>query len=352
MGDEPVKNDAGCQGGTMVGTDHKDEIVRLTFRSDMREGDELVEVVRESTIGGDGQYDTVKVKRSWTSWIFYGEDAQSYQNAEWKAADKTDVKYEQCPHCKAFDAEHERWRYWMHGARWGTRFDQQTGYATYREMMDKFHNDKDLWQEAYIADFRARREYIKAEKEWDQRNRIPFYDGIIVDSDGYALRARKNGPSPAKLRRHEREVAKVKKQIDKYVNDFIAELTTGNMPMPGGGDCWYCLMRTNVNERNEHVESGQGMTWGDMGDNDHLFSHIEEKYYVPSLAVNALRERGYQDTGIYMILDMDPVRPDREGSGKMIGTGKMGKAGGRYDNVKRDLVAYMRKRMVPQAPTE
>ena len=33
---------------------------------------------------------------------------------------------------------------------------------------------------------------------------------------------RKDGPSPAKLRRHEKQVEKMKKQIDKYVDGFIA----------------------------------------------------------------------------------------------------------------------------------
>ena len=51
----------------MMGTDHIDEIVE-TWRSDVQDGDEIVEVVRESTVN-DG-YDTVKVKRTWTSWVW------------------------------------------------------------------------------------------------------------------------------------------------------------------------------------------------------------------------------------------------------------------------------------------
>ena len=163
-GPEPVKSELGCQVGTLLGHDHKDEIVRLTFRSDMREGDELVEVTHESRSGE--QYDSVKVKRSWTSWTYYGEFAQSWQDSNWKNGDKTDTTYEQCPHCKAFDTEHERWRLRMHGVRWGTRFDGQTGYATYRKMLDTY-GTMEAWQEAYIADFRARREYLKADREWD-----------------------------------------------------------------------------------------------------------------------------------------------------------------------------------------
>ena len=82
-----------------------------------------------------------------------------------------------------------------------------------------------------------------------------------------------------------------------------------------------------------------GKTWGDMGDNEHLLSHMSERYYVPSLALNALRERGYRDAGIYFWLDMDQDK------------GTMGKPDGRYDGIKRDLVKYMSKRLIPQAPT-
>ena len=187
----------------------------------------------------------------------------------------------------------------------------------------------EAWGEARKQQYRERRVYLAAQREWEQRNRVPFYDGITVDSDGYAPRLRKDGPSPAKLRKHEAAVAYMKKRIDKYVDEFIAELKKGTMPMPSGGDCWMCLFRN----------TDTGETWGDMGDNDHLIGHIADHYYVPSLAVNALRERGYKDVGIYMWLDMNQD------------TGTMGKPGGRYDNVKRDIRAYMNKRLIPNAPT-
>jgi hypothetical protein len=321
-GAEPVKSELGCQAGTMIGHDHVNEPVRI-FRKDMREDDVIVEGDAEGS-----EYSFITVERSWTSWTFYGEDAYSYQCKEWSdpEADRTNVKYEQCPHCKVFDVEHEAWRMQMHGVRWGRKFDQQTGYATYRKMLDEF-GSMEAWQDAYIADFRARREYLKADREWEERNRVPFFDGITVNEDGYAPRLRKDGPSPAKLRRHQREVERVKKAIDKYVDGFIAALKQG-MPMPSGGDCWFCCM----------VDS-DGKTWGDMGDNDHLWNHIEERYYVPSLAVNALRERGYKDVGIMLWLDMNPDM------------NTMGKTDGRYDGVRRDIRSYMRKRLVPNAPT-
>ena len=340
-GPYPIKTDEGCQAGTMIGTDHVDEIVDLTFRKDMREGDELVSVDRESSTASE--YDSVKVKRTWTSWVFYGESSHSYGNEEWNAiADKTDTTYEQCPHCKAFAAEHERWRIGMHGARWGVRFDQQSGYATYSKMMEQF-GSQEAWQEAYIADYRARREYTKARKEWDERNRVPFFDGITVDESGYAKRKRKRGPSAAKLKRHEAKVAKMKKQIDTYVKGFVAELKKGTMPMPSGGDCWYCCLsqdggRTPMGDSMPTLyEDG---TVKNQPAPEHLLDHMKERYYVPSLAVNALRERGYKDIGIAIHLDMD------------FDTQTMGNPNGRYDGVKRDITKYLSKRVIPNAPTK
>ena len=44
--------------------------------------------------------------------------------------------------------------------------------------------------------------------------------------------------------------------------------------------------------------------------------------------------------GIYWLLDMDQ------------NTLTMGKPNGRYDDVKRDLVKYLSKRLIPAAPTK
>ena len=199
-------------------------------------------------------------------------------------------------------------------------------FNTYIEMMSRF-GSMEAWKQAALEDFRARKAYLKAEREWEQRNRIPFYDGITVDSDGYAPRLRKDGPSPAKLRRHEAKVKKVKASIEKYVDGYMAALAKG-MPMPGNGDCWFCLLHDK-----------DGKTWGDMGSSDHLEQHFKDRYYVPMLAVNALREAGYRDVGIYIHLGMSEA-------------GTMG--GGRVstDLVKRDLRKYLNKRMIPTAPTK
>jgi hypothetical protein len=119
-----------------------------------------------------------------------------------------------------------------------------------------------------------------------------------------------------------------RKAIDKYVKDFRFPQTRQQMEDLGGidvaGDCWYCGMT---------LENGQSM--GDFSGSDHLESHMDEKYYVPSLVVNAVKETG-RDPGYmgYMIERVDPDEHPGLGS------------------LKRDVKSYMSKRLlVGVAPT-
>jgi hypothetical protein len=71
----------------------------------------------------------------------------------------------------------------------------------------------------------------------------------------------------------------LQKQINSYVKDFISDLLHGHVPAPNAGDCFYCQMR----EANTHVPCGEVFK-----DRDHLTSHMEEKYFVPSLLARAI----------------------------------------------------------------
>jgi hypothetical protein len=69
----------------------------------------------------------------------------------------------------------------------------------------------------------------------------------------------------------------LKRKINAYAKGFITALYAGEVEKPGAGDCLYCQM---------HTDDGQSL--GDATkDKEHLLSHIEEKYYVPSLLYNA-----------------------------------------------------------------
>lgn len=105
---------------------------------------------------------------------------------------------------------------------------------------------------------------------WYMRDGSLFYDGMIIRADG-------TPKTPRATEKHEKALKAIKAQAKQYAHDYVMELKAGNIPVPSGGDCWACLGMI-------HDTSAQ-----------HIKDHIEEKYYVPTLLVNAGRAAGYQD---------------------------------------------------------
>lgn len=104
-----------------------------------------------------------------------------------------------------------------------------------------------------------------------------FFDGITLDAKNKIISKKLN---PAKA---EKELKALKKRIKKYVNAFFDGVQKNGISEPGPGDCWFCSMRDQIRKKN----------LGDAcEDYDHLESHIEESYFVPSLLYNALNENG------------------------------------------------------------
>lgn len=99
----------------------------------------------------------------------------------------------------------------------------------------------------------------------------PYADGITVHADGSVTGA---GEDTA------RELARLRRAASTYARGYVAAMFAGEVPAPSGGDCWMCLMFTSP-----------GAAPGSAGA-EHIRSHIEERYYVPSLIVNAARELG------------------------------------------------------------
>lgn len=116
---------------------------------------------------------------------------------------------------------------------------------------------------------------------WYMRDGSLFYDGMIINADGTPERPR----VPAK---YEAKLKAIKKQAKQYASDFVKALEAGAVAYPSGGDCWACCMRD--------VKTGATV----MG-YEHIKQHIKDKYYVPSLLVNAGRMAGYQDFQIGMM---------------------------------------------------
>jgi hypothetical protein len=87
-----------------------------------------------------------------------------------------------------------------------------------------------------------------------------FKDGMIIRPDGTVDNA---GPSVEYLK-------KLQGRINTYVKGFMGELTARSLHAPNGGDCWSCGMF--------------------KAKDDHVLSHIDEKYYTGALLVNAIDE--------------------------------------------------------------
>ena len=91
---------------------------------------------------------------------------------------------------------------------------------------------------------------------------------------------------------------KARARVTKYCRDFMTAFVAGQVPAPSGGDCWYCGMRV-AGGTDAGKPLGEAMpTLHEDGSltteraSHHIESHIEEKYYVPSLLHRALEVGG------------------------------------------------------------
>ena len=97
--------------------------------------------------------------------------------------------------------------------------------------------------------------------------KVPYTDGFKVGPRGGLY------PKPG-----EPDAAKLRARIRKYAADFEAQYEAGKVRLPGGGDCWFCLLVDHA-----------GNSWGDR-ESEHLTSHLSEAYYVPAMLRNAMKE--------------------------------------------------------------
>lgn len=103
---------------------------------------------------------------------------------------------------------------------------------------------------------------------------VPYFDGMILP-DAFEH-------PPSDVAEKEKEL---RCKVRKYCTGFSAWVRAGNLPplreLPGG-DCWYCAFR-EVKTRAPLGECAK--------DTEHILSHIEEEYYVPSLLLRAMEVR-------------------------------------------------------------
>jgi len=182
------------------------------------------------------------------------------------------------------------------------------GYRTLttKDRLNRF-TPVNIYQESFIW-------YIGT---WETKDPIAFFDNIKIDYNGNVL-----NETGADIVQDTKELnKKIKAYVKGYMKDLINEID-----LPGPGDCFYCSM---VTTEGEHL--------GDLTNSDHLLSHIEESYYVPSLVYNAVAEAGYK----YPMLIISGYKCN-----DLTILGKMGGQGCMIDSVKRSLTRYLQKRLL------
>lgn len=122
---------------------------------------------------------------------------------------------------------------------------------------------------------------------------VPYRDGMEVGPRGGVY----GGGSKARVKAE----VKDRKRINAFARAFGVALVTGEIPVPSGADCWLCMMfdavdnKATPNNFNSYAGSRSRQGLKPHSDNSHLWSHIEEGYFVPTLLVNALEALGYGD---------------------------------------------------------
>lgn len=106
----------------------------------------------------------------------------------------------------------------------------------------------------------------------EDRKTYHWHDGITI----YGNHVNCDGKVYDKERK--KLANKHNRSLKKYAKDFIKALTKGDVPAPSGGDCWPCCM-----------VGKDDVSWGEMGKDNHIYYHIVEKYYVPSLLMRAIK---------------------------------------------------------------
>lgn len=111
-----------------------------------------------------------------------------------------------------------------------------------------------------------------------QNNRLWYYkgqvfkDGLEVTYDGTILTHNADKGEYMII---------LNKLINKYVKELRGAIDTGELDLDMGGDCWMC----------KGLGNGKG----------HLISHLKEKYLMPTLMYNALKENGYTNPAVFLL---------------------------------------------------
>lgn len=142
--------------------------------------------------------------------------------------------------------------------------------------------------------------------DWQSGKKYLYQDGMVITHDRHITDA--NGKA---IKEHSKAVEKRKRsqlrKIDNYIRKFLAKLNDGKIPAPSGGDCWYCLAYNGqpIAEKMHKGEVINGqielkpMTDKSNIPTDHIQSHINSNYFVPTLLWNAIKSEFYDADGVF-----------------------------------------------------
>lgn len=131
--------------------------------------------------------------------------------------------------------------------------------VTTKRRMNYYIDDAVIYQEKNVWYLAPRTAPGKA-YNWDHP--IFFAEGITLHADGTITGAANQEEADA--------IKRLAKQINKYSAEYASAMLNCKIPVPSTADCMDC-----------------SYDW--MSSNDHLISHLDESYYVPSLLVNAIK---------------------------------------------------------------
>ncbi len=144
-GPEPIKSDEGCLAGT-------------------------VESVDDNTTN-----------------LYYGES--QWRPYSGPVSDNLNLgdKYQQCPHCAAYQKDKSRWNMMTYGGKnYQTGESVRMGWKAYREQMEVFGFDLSVWRHARSSLYRLKKQREAEHAEWMERNAMPF-DSVPTDAKGRVL---------------------------------------------------------------------------------------------------------------------------------------------------------------------
>jgi hypothetical protein len=166
-----------------------------------------------------------------------------------------------------------------------------------------------LWQEKHVW-------YVGGRED-----RYLFVDGMRLDAQWQPI----DGVQPGGTAKRQRELSKL---VTAYVKNFRTSVGEHGIENPAPGDCLACYFAHTPGNTKTGTYNADDSFTDTTGKADplgvsHLLDHIDERWYVPSLLWNAIRERGYRDPALIWHLTA---------------------SGNTLHNIERDLLRYFQKR--------